>query len=135
MLAGKQGIYTQPKKNVAIEKSFFHYLEFDCKILYHWKAYILNFSSYNFFFILKIFWVINFRTKIVYFFTISKNVIYPTRIKKKFFLWKVLVSLVILQKSFYKKMSSLMMIWWSQYDIVFRTVNFFDFIEILSRFY
>ena len=60
-----------------------------------------------FFYILKIFWVINFWTKIVYFFTISKNVIYTTRIKKIFFLWKVLIVLIILQESFWKNLSSL----------------------------
>ena len=42
-------IYTQPKKNVATLKYFFHliislsFLEFEWKILYHWKANILNF--------------------------------------------------------------------------------------------
>ena len=109
-----------PKKNVATEKKFFFfhlsislsYLEFDCKILYLSKTNILNFFMVQkFFFILKIFWVINFWTKIVYFFPISKNIISQVRIKKIFFLWKLLVALIILQKRFWKNLSSLIVFW------------------------
>ena len=111
--------YTPNQKKCYQPKILFFHLRislsfFECvEILYRWKANILNFFMIQkFFCILKIFWVINFWVinfwiKIVSFFTISINIIFSFRFKKIFFLWKVLVALIILEKSFWKNLSPL----------------------------
>ena len=54
--------------------------------LISFESWIVNlFMVWKFFCILKIFWVMIFWTKIVYFFTITKNIISQVRIKKKIF--------------------------------------------------
>ena len=110
------------------------FLEFEWKILYHWKANILNFFMVQkFFCILKIFWVTNFSTKIVYFFYYIKKYHFSSLYKKNFLLWKLLVELIILQKKFWKKCVH----WWP-YDglnmiVIFRQVNFLYFVKILKE--
>ena len=124
-------MYTQPKKMFPPENTFFSFDHISV-ISWVWMENLISLESrYSklfivqiFFCILKIFWVINFWTKIVYFFPISKNMISPVRIKKIFFLWKLVVALIILQKSFWKKMWALMTIWWSEYECDFQTSEF-----------
>ena len=81
----------------------------------------------NFFLYFEDFWVINFWTKIVYFITISKNIISPVWIKKIFFLWKLLVALIILQKTFCQKLPSLIRFWHSELHTEFQPLKILHF--------
>ena len=114
-------IYT-PKKNVATHKNFFFHLrislsllEFEWKILYHSKANILNFKQKS------------------CIFTISKNIISSTRIKKIFFLWKILIALIILQKSIWIKISSLTVFWESELHLVYQSWKILHFLNKIKE--
>ena len=107
------------------------FLEFKWKILYHWKANILNFfMAQKFFCILKIFWVMNFWTKIMYFFTISKNIISPVRIKKNFCFVKTLSCIDYFARKFLEKNMGIDNL---NMSVIFRQVNFLNFVKILKE--
>ena len=91
------------------------FLEFEWKILYRWKANILNFfmMQKNFLYFEQ-YLSYQFLNKNRVFFPHIKKIISPVRIKKNFFWWKLLVALIILQKSFWKKnvcIDDYMMVW------------------------
>ena len=69
----------------------------------------------------------------MYFFTISKNIISPVGIKKNF-LWKLVVALIILQKSFCEKLSWLIKFWDSELHSEFQLLKilYFSF-KILTK--
>ena len=123
--------YTQPKKMLPLLNTFFHlivslsFLEFEWKILYRWKADILNFFMVQKFFLyFEDFLSYEFLNKNHVFFYHIKKYHFSSWYQKKFFLWKLVVALIILHKSFWKKMWALMTILWSECECDFQTGAF-----------
>ena len=101
-------IYTHPK-NVITHRNFFFFWAYLCHSLgLGGKSYISKVNILNFFMMQKFFLYFedilsyNFLNKNRVFFYHIKNIISSSCFKKIFFLWKVLASLIILQKGFWK---------------------------------
>ena len=110
------------------------FLEFEWKILYHWKANILNF-----FMVQKIF--LYFEDFLSYEFLNKSRVFLPyqkyhffSSNQKKFFLWNFLVALIILQKKFCQKLPSLIRFWHSELHTEFQQLKILHFFfKILTK--
>ena len=134
-------IYTQPKKCYHPKILFFHliislsFLEFQWKILYRWKADILNFFIVQKFFLyFEDFLSFEFLNKNRVFFYYIKKYYFANWNQKNFFLWKLPVALIILQKKFYQKLPSLIRFWHSELYTEFQLLKILHFsFKILTK--
>ena len=124
-------IYTHQKKMLPPLNTFFSFDHISV-ISWVWVENLISLESryYKLFHGAKIFLYFEdflsyeFLNKNHVFFSHIKKCNFPICIKKIFFLWKLLITLIILQKSFWKKMWVLMTIWWSEYECDFWTSEF-----------
>ena len=105
------------------------------KILYRWKANILNFFMVQKFFLyFEDFLNYELLNKNRVFFYHIKKYHFSSSNQKNFFLWKLLITLIILPKSFCQKLPSLIKFWHSELYTEFQLLKILHFsFKILTK--